>query len=424
MNIQMILSALPTPLSGKPDTGAGQGQFALALSQAATATPDQAGNVTFAAQLSAMPTEGLPPPTMAAQQALLQALNGHAGQRLDGEAESALPDAELREIMARLALIEGSSQAPALPDAALPADQQTARPVDEMSVELAEHPQAAALMTAAVTETQRPGTAASPGMNLPGERAAQPGQPAAAAAGHPLTASLAASAAAAAEAGDGAAASARPADFANALAKAPAPQPTAELRATTAETPRGGFIPDAATMTQATTGPTAPAHASAQPAPPPVPVAQASLAAPLQSPAWPSQLGQQLVQFARQGGEQQVEMRLNPAELGPLTVTLKMTEQGAQAQFLSAHAQVRQVLEQAIPQLREALAEQGISLGETSVGEQRKQDAQAFAGRDGQRGQGGATRGEDGLALPDGDEPGVSPSSITLPLDGRVNLYA
>ncbi|WP_442905499.1 flagellar hook-length control protein FliK [Halomonas sp. BC04] len=113
---------------------------------------------------------------------------------------------------------------------------------------------------------------------------------------------------------------------------------------------------------------------------PPTP-AQASLPSPVQSQAWTGQLGQQLVQFARQGGEQQIEMRLNPAELGPLSVTLKMTEQGAQAQFLSAHAQVRQVLEQAIPQLREALAEQGISLGETSVGEQRHQEARPLPTR-------------------------------------------
>ncbi|KFC50708.1 hypothetical protein DK37_08975 [Halomonas sp. SUBG004] len=73
-----------------------------------------------------------------------------------------------------------------------------------------------------------------------------------------------------------------------------------------------------------------------------------------------------------EGGEQHIQMKLHPAELGPLSISLKMTEHGAQAHFLSAHAQVRQVLEQAIPQLRDALAEQGISLGETSVGEQKR----------------------------------------------------
>lgn len=96
---------------------------------------------------------------------------------------------------------------------------------------------------------------------------------------------------------------------------------------------------------------------------------QASLSAPVASPAWPQQLGNQLTGLA-QRGRQQIELHLNPADLGPLSVSLKVDDHGAQAQFLSAHATVRAAVEQAIPQLREALAEQGIALGETSVGEQ------------------------------------------------------
>lgn len=138
------------------------------------------------------------------------------------------------------------------------------------------------------------------------------------------------------------------------------------------------------------------------------------------SPAWPSQLGQQLVQFTQRGGEQQVQMQLHPAELGPLSITLKVTEQGTQAHFLSAHAQVRQVIEHAIPQLRETLAEQGISLGETSVGEQQNFQEQGFA----QQGNGTGSSGRDSVA--GGDSAVVSPASehTTLIADGRVDLYA
>ena len=110
-----------------------------------------------------------------------------------------------------------------------------------------------------------------------------------------------------------------------------------------------------------------------------------SLSAPLHSPAWPQQLGQQLLVMSQRGGDQRVELRLNPPDLGPLTVSLKVGEQGTQIQFLSANAQVRGVVEQAIPQLREALAEQGINLGETSVGEQHQEEDQGFAGSDAQR---------------------------------------
>lgn len=154
---------------------------------------------------------------------------------------------------------------------------------------------------------------------------------------------------------------------------------------------------------------------------PTITASPATLPTPLTSPAWPQQLSQQLVQISQRGGEQHVQMQLNPAELGPLSISLKFGEQGAQAHFLSAHAQVRQVLEQAIPQLREALAEQGISLGETSVGEQRDPNAQAFA-------QSGSNRGS-GIGSDSGDDGSEEPSTLgaqssQLAIDGRVDLYA
>jgi len=160
---------------------------------------------------------------------------------------------------------------------------------------------------------------------------------------------------------------------------------------------------------------------SAQGFTPTVAPTPAALTTPFTSPAWPQQLGQQLVQISQRGGEQHIQMQLNPAELGPLSISLKFGEQGAQAHFLSAHAQVRQVLEQAIPQLREALAEQGISLGETSVGEQRDPDAQSFAQSGGGRGAGiGSDSGDDG-----GDEKlSLGADSSPLIIDGRVDLYA
>ncbi|NOG32321.1 flagellar hook-length control protein FliK [Halomonas sp. TBZ9] len=148
--------------------------------------------------------------------------------------------------------------------------------------------------------------------------------------------------------------------------------------------------------------------------------AQGSLQAPLTSAAWPRELGQQLVQFAQRGGEQQIKLNIHPAELGPLSVSLKMSEQGTQAHFLSAHAQVRQVIEQAIPQLREALAEQGIMLADTSVGEQRQQDGDEAALAGGGNGQGDSASGPN-----ESEEPGnILPQRQSLTLDGRVDLYA
>lgn len=166
---------------------------------------------------------------------------------------------------------------------------------------------------------------------------------------------------------------------------------------------------------QATGGqptPTTTQGSAANPAP-------ATVNTPVTSPAWPQQLGQQLVQFAQRGGDQLVQMQLHPAELGALSISLKFGEQGAQAHFLSSHAQVRQVIEQAIPQLREALAEQGISLGETSVGEQRESSDQGLAQQQSGAGsQAGIEGGEEGSS--------VAPTPLNAPitLDGRVDLYA
>ncbi|QPI64247.1 flagellar hook-length control protein FliK [Vreelandella venusta] len=147
--------------------------------------------------------------------------------------------------------------------------------------------------------------------------------------------------------------------------------------------------------------------------------ATATLNTPLTSPAWPSQLGQQLIQFAQRGGEHQVKMQLHPAELGPLSITLKVTEQGTQAHFLSSHAPVRQALEQAIPQLREALAEQGISLGETSVGEQQTPNEQAFAQQTP-----GKSAGNRGGESGSDSAPSLTEVDDQSSQDGRVDLYA
>lgn len=149
--------------------------------------------------------------------------------------------------------------------------------------------------------------------------------------------------------------------------------------------------------------------------------AQASLTAPVGSQDWTQQLGRQLLRFSQGSGEQRIEMRLHPAELGPLSVSLKIGDQGAHAQFLSAHAPVRQALEQAIPQLREALAEQGITLGETSVGEHQQGSADDTGS--GLAGSGPGLPGADDEPA-GGEIPADRQASLEIPLDGRVDLYA
>lgn len=317
--------------------------------------------------------------------------------------------------MARLALIEGTrdwplappphaalAETPAAAQAALPEANLTAQPLPTAPTADAE-PAVSGTLSAMLAggEARPPGAAAQPTAGLAGQAQAQAA----------TAADTAASLPASAEAGPRGGAGYRAPEVLTTSAALQArelPQPVA---APEAARPLAGAEPLVPGL-----GAQAPGPASAAPA-------QATLPAPIQSPAWPGQLNQQLVQFARMGGEQRVEMQLNPAELGPLSVTLKMTEQGAQAQFLSAHAQVRQVLEQAIPQLREALAEQGITLAESSVGEQRQPQGQAFA--ENQAGRPGAAAGD---AAEDGtggsEQAAADGAPIGISLDGRVNLYA
>ena len=107
----------------------------------------------------------------------------------------------------------------------------------------------------------------------------------------------------------------------------------------------------------------------------------AVLQAPVGSAPWQNELGQQLIRFT-QRGEHQIELHLHPKELGPLRISLHVNDQVAQAHFFAAHAQVRDAVQQAIPQLREALAGQGIALGEAMVGQQQqqRQDSGSFGG--------------------------------------------
>lgn len=142
----------------------------------------------------------------------------------------------------------------------------------------------------------------------------------------------------------------------------------------------------------------------------------ASLTSPLASAPWQQELGQQL-QGMVQRGDGSVELHLNPRELGPLSVNLQLDDQSARAQFFSAHAAVRGAVEQAVPQLREALAEQGISLGETSVGEQRQE-----SGRD-HPADGGP--GTEAISTTVREPENIDAAMGSRAIDsGRVDLYA
>lgn len=149
---------------------------------------------------------------------------------------------------------------------------------------------------------------------------------------------------------------------------------------------------------------------------PNVPVVM-QVATPVGGTHWGTELGQQMVVMSNnvRQGTQTAELRLDPPDLGPLRVSLNLADGVASASFVSAHASVRQAIETAIPQLQQALAQAGISLGQTSVGEQAAQ--QEFAQQNG----GGSQRqgGGNGAAVADGAIDG-QPVAVTSPRNANA----
>lgn len=74
-----------------------------------------------------------------------------------------------------------------------------------------------------------------------------------------------------------------------------------------------------------------------------------------------------------------VEIRLTPAELGPLEINLQNRGQELQVQFVSQNPSVREALESQVVRLREMVGQQGLDLVDVSVGDNgaRQQQEQA-----------------------------------------------
>lgn len=106
------------------------------------------------------------------------------------------------------------------------------------------------------------------------------------------------------------------------------------------------------------------------------PVSQATLSLPvqpnMQNPAWSQVMSSRVVYMAKEG-IQQAELRMNPANLGPVEVKLHVQNDQASVTFLAQQGATREALEQALPRLRESFAESGLQLANAEVGEHQHQ---------------------------------------------------
>jgi flagellar hook-length control protein FliK len=82
---------------------------------------------------------------------------------------------------------------------------------------------------------------------------------------------------------------------------------------------------------------------------------------------WETAVGNSLVIMSN-SRQDRAELVLTPPQFGRIEVSISMKGDEATAVFVSANPAVRDALENALPRLREVLAEAGITLGQTQVG--------------------------------------------------------
>lgn len=115
------------------------------------------------------------------------------------------------------------------------------------------------------------------------------------------------------------------------------------------------------------------------------------------SAEWGGAVGEKVVWMANQG-HQVAELHLNPPNLGPLEVRLTISNDQASALFVSHHSAVREAIETALPRLREMLADNGIMLGNVTVGSESFSQQQASDQRKGNEGSRGGLGAESVMA--------------------------
>jgi hypothetical protein len=77
-------------------------------------------------------------------------------------------------------------------------------------------------------------------------------------------------------------------------------------------------------------------------------------------------VARQLLHMVQQG-QQQARLHIHPEHLGSIDIRLRVDGDSAQVSFSAANSQVREVLEQSLPRLREMFAEAGLELTDAGV---------------------------------------------------------
>lgn len=90
---------------------------------------------------------------------------------------------------------------------------------------------------------------------------------------------------------------------------------------------------------------------------------------------------------------QNARIAVNPAELGPVEIRVSVVGDEANIQMSAAHAATREALEDALPRLRAAFGDSGISVGDASVSDQLGEQHSADANNEEANAEPGPTQG-------------------------------
>jgi len=165
----------------------------------------------------------------------------------------------------------------------------------------------------------------------------------------------------------------------------PAAPPAWLSLAAVAEKPASRSAQDALPAPGAVTAHVAPV------APTQAPIVVETVNAPAFTPGWQDETVSKLAHVVLTRNER-AELKLNPAELGPVNIRVEMhgTDQ-ASILIVAASPETRSALEQSLPQLRDLLSTQGITLGQASVQDGAAQRDPAPSPWQGDRAEGGET---------------------------------
>jgi flagellar hook-length control protein FliK len=145
-----------------------------------------------------------------------------------------------------------------------------------------------------------------------------------------------------------------------------------------------------------------------------------SITSTLNSPNWSKDFGSRVVWLAK-NDQQVAHININPPQLGPVQISISLNGDQANTVFTSPHAEVRQAIQDSLPQLREMFSAAGISLGQANVGSQLPSQNREAAFQFANEARGA---GENAILSPD-SHASSSPAGIPIQRGrGLVDLFA